>query len=244
MSRSLMRVVARIVWSVRRATRVARRAARRALGVMLFDRRQGVETWRPVDLAALGLADEHRIGYAPSGWLDVRRALAGRHIGPDDVFLDLGSGKGRIVLQAARLPFKRVIGVELSAELTAVAAANVEAARSRLRCQDIELVTADAAEFRIPDEVTIAYTFNPFTGPVFQAVIDELIASVERRPRTVRLLYRTPREHERLMRAGRFRLVRVITRWRPTREWASTTAINVYELAPSPPQPDPSRAEP
>ena len=127
-------------------------------------------------------------------------------------------------------------GVELSAELNAVAAANLQRARPRLRCQDVELVTADAAAYRIPDDVTIVYVFNPFTGPVFQAAIDELIASVDRRPRSVRLLYSNPREHERLMQIGRVRLVREITSWRPSREWArATTAINIYELAPSSP---------
>lgn len=233
MTRPLVRAISSTASLVRRAPGVVRRA----VGVVFFDRRQGVETWRPVDLATLGLAGEHRVEYAPSGWLDVRRALSGLQIGPDEVFVDLGSGKGRIVLQAARLPFKRVIGVELSAELNAVAAANVESSRARLRCQDVELVTADVAEFRIPDDVTFAYIYNAFTGPVFQRVLDELIDSVERRPRTVRLLYRTPREHERVARTGRFRLERVIISWRPTREWANRSAINVYELKPAGPQP-------
>ena len=126
-----------------------------------------------------------------------------------------------------------MIGVELSANLNAVAAANVEASRSRLRCQVVQLVTADVSEFEIPDDVTYAYIYNAFTGPVFQHVIDALLASVERRPRTLRLLYLAPREHERLTRTGRFRLVKVITGWRPTRRWASLSAINVYELEPA-----------
>jgi SAM-dependent methyltransferase len=226
----------RAVWWIldvaRRGIRSVRHGVRHALAVTLFDRRLGVETWEPVALTTLGLDGVGRVGYEPSGWLDVRRALSGQRIGPDDVFLDLGCGKGRAVLQAARRPFKRVIGVELSPELTAATANNVERARAKLRCRDVELITADAATYRIPDDVTIVYTFNPFTGPVFQAVIDELIASVDRRPRTVRLLYNKPTEHEQIVRSGRFRLIREITTWRPTREWSrATTRINVYELA-------------
>jgi SAM-dependent methyltransferase len=222
-------------------SRFARRSPvliRRAVGAALFDRLHGVETWRPVDLATLGLGSAHRVEYTPSGWLDVRRALARERIDADDVFVDLGSGKGRVVLQAAQFGFRRVIGVELSAELTAVAAANVEAARSRLRCQNVELVTEDVVDYQIPDDVTYAYIYNAFTGPVFQWVADELIASVDRRPRTLRLLYRTPREHERLTRTGRFQLVREVTAWRPTREWASRTAIHVYEVKPACASPD------
>ena len=213
----------------RSALRRASMAVRRTIGAAMFDRRHGVETWQPVDLSTLDLAAEDRVEYTPSGWLDVRRALSKQAIGPDDVFLDLGSGKGRVVLQAARFPFRRVLGVELSPELNTVAAANVEAARARLRCRDVELVTADLAEYRIPDDVTFAYTYNAFAGAVFQRVLDELIASVERRPRTLRLLYRTPREHDRVIGTGRFHLVRVITPWRPTHAWAALSAINVYE---------------
>jgi len=77
------------------------------------------------------------------------------------------------------------------------------------------------AEFRIPDDVTYAYCYNAFTGPVFQQVRDEMIASVDRRPRALRLLYRTPREHDCLIQTGRFRLVRVVRGWRPSRGWAN-----------------------
>jgi len=204
-------------------------AVRRTIGAAMFDRRHGVETWQPVDLSTLDLAAEDRVEYTPSGWLDVRRALSKQAIGPDDVFLDLGSGKGRVVLQAAQFPFRRVVGVELAPELTAVAAANIEAARARLRCGDVELVTADLAQYRLPDDVTFAYTYNAFTGAVFQRVLDELIASIERRPRKLRLLYRTPREHDRVVATGRFHLVRVIMPWRPSRAWAALSAIHVYE---------------
>src|SRR5215203_4694311 len=228
MSRSLSRVPAPI------GARLRRRIAllRRKLGVVLFDRRYGVQTDGRIDLDTFGLAAEDRVEYTPSGWLDVRRALANERVQGDDVFLDLGSGKGRVVLQAARFPFKRVVGVELSAELNAIAWDNVTASRRRLGCPDIELVTADVAAFPIPDDVTFVYIYNAFKGFVFQRALEELIASVDRRPRSVRLLYQTPREHERVIRTGRFDLVRIKTSWRPTRAWADLSAINTYELRP------------
>ena len=50
-----------------------------------------------------------------------------------DVFLDLGAGKGRMLLAASRYPFRRVIGVELSDRLAAIARSNVAAFRLRAR---------------------------------------------------------------------------------------------------------------
>ena len=52
-----------------------------------------------------------------------------REIRPDDVFIDLGSGMGRMVLEAARYPFKRVIGVELVEQLHDLARANLASTR-------------------------------------------------------------------------------------------------------------------
>ncbi len=44
-------------------------------------------------------------------------------------FLDFGSGKGRMVIAAATLPFRRVLGVEISDRLLQEARRNVEAMR-------------------------------------------------------------------------------------------------------------------
>jgi SAM-dependent methyltransferase len=208
--------------------------ARRAASSVLLDRRLGIETSREVDLATLGLAGTHRVDYEPSGWLGTRRALGRHPIHPDDVFLDLGSGKGRVVLEAARRPFRRVMGVELSPQLTAIAARNVDACRPRLRCQDVQLVTADVTTFRVPDDVTVVYMCNPFGGPVFQAAVDALIASVDRRPRRLRLSHWIAREDDRLMATGRFRPLGGSTSWRPTREWSQRAALHEYELLPPP----------
>jgi SAM-dependent methyltransferase len=200
----------------------------------LVDRRLGIETSQPVDLRTLGFDVENRVEYTPSSWMTLRRVLRHIDVGPEDGFLDLGSGKGRVVLQAARWPFKRVVGVELSADLNAVARANLEASRPRLRCHDVELVEADLLHYRIPDDVTVVYAYNPVAGPVFDAAMEALIASYDRAPRRMRLLYRYPREHNRLALSGRFRLLRTHLPWRPTRGWRRGGAINVYEICPPP----------
>ena len=195
------------------ATRWLRR--RRAIGWLrqflfrlIYERRLRLETDEYVRLEDLGLAGEGRVWYEPSGWSVLGHVLPRGEVSPDDVFIDLGSGKGRVVLLAARYPFKRVIGVELSERLTEIARGNLERNRHRLACQDIELVTADALDYELPDDVTVAYLFNPFTGETFDRVLRKLIDSVDRNPRTLRLIYLLPREHERIMRTGRARLVK------------------------------------
>jgi hypothetical protein len=58
-----------------------------------------------------------------------------------------------------------------------VARLNIERNRHRLKCQDVEIVTADATKYEIPNDLTIAYFFSPFTGEAFERVIDNLVES-------------------------------------------------------------------
>ena len=148
------------------------------------------------------------------------------------MFADFGSGKGRVVLQAARLPFDRVMGVELSEELTAIARRNVAAAERRRRCREVELVTADVLDFDVPDDLTVAYVYNPFSGAIFEGLLQKLIESVDRAPRRLRLIYRTPLEHKRVMATRRFRVERSARGFRPGREWSDKMSIRLYELEP------------
>ena len=123
------------------------------------------------------------------------------------MFADIGAGKGRVVYQAARrYGLKRVIGVELSPALAEEARTNLERHRAAAALSTtFHIVTGDALAWEVPDDVTIAYMFRPFTGATFRGVVDNLIASYDRSPRRLRILYVNPEEHDTLMAGGRVR---------------------------------------
>src|SRR6266478_4126140 len=79
---------------------------------LLEDRSRGVWTTRTMKDTELGISDRRNHWYVPTDYETFQRAIqrvsirAGR-----DVFVDFGSGMGRIVMLAAALPFRRVIGV-------------------------------------------------------------------------------------------------------------------------------------
>jgi SAM-dependent methyltransferase len=121
-----------------------------------------------------------------------------------DVFLDLGCGAGRVLLQAGdRYRFQRVLGVELDPELADRATALLERNAHRLRGRAWEVQAVDVVDFVVPDDVTVAYLFDPFTGPVFDAALGALLASVDRRPRLLRIVYLVPVELDRILRTTR-----------------------------------------
>ncbi len=87
----------------------------------------------------------------------------------DFTFIDLGAGKGRVLLVASRFPFKRLIGVEFARELVETARRNIE----RFGCR-AEVVHADAADYRFPSENLVVYLYNPFGPEVLRPVLSYL----------------------------------------------------------------------
>jgi hypothetical protein len=105
-------------------------------------------------------------------------------------FIDLGSGKGRTLLMASNHPFRRIIDVELLAELNAIAAQNIARYKSdQQKCLDIEARASAARDFEFPAEPTVLYLFNPFPEHVLGEVLGNLEKSFIKSPRPVYILY-------------------------------------------------------
>ncbi|HEY1728083.1 MAG TPA: methyltransferase domain-containing protein [Candidatus Baltobacteraceae bacterium] len=123
-------------------------------------------------------------------------------------FVDIGSGMGRVVLLAARRPFKMVAGVEISGALHEVARENVARFEpDALRCHDIRLIRADAAEYKFPRGNLAVYLYNPFRANILASVLEHMLAL----PREVTLLYHTPVERETVEATGAFELERELS---------------------------------
>jgi hypothetical protein len=220
---------------VRRPVALVLFASARAVGKLmerLFERRYGVSTRDHLYLEDLGVEAPGRVYHVPSEWICLSRALRRLDVGEDDVFCDFGSGLGNAVLVAARFPFKRVLGVEISEEMTQRARTNVDAARDRLRSKVIELHTGDASTFEISDDLTVAYFYCPFLGDPFYRLADALLDSVDRHPRPLRLLYNYPVEHNHLIDTGRFHVLDVIHGTWPPRPYAKEKRIVTYLALP------------
>jgi SAM-dependent methyltransferase len=94
-------------------------------------------------------------------------------------FIDLGSGKGRTLLMASEYPFRRVVGVEVLAELNDIAQQNIGRYRSeQQKCFNIESHAGDARSFEFPRDALVLYLFNPFPEYVLREVLTNLRGSV------------------------------------------------------------------
>lgn len=154
-----------------------------------WDRRLGITTGGMLWKTSLDVTRPDSVDYVPIRYRAVLSAL--KQLPGDlsqDVFVDFGCGKGRAVAVAARLRFKRVVGVELSPMLAAEAMRNLSGMRGRA-ARSVEILCGDAAEIAIPPDATVLYFFNPFDGDTLKRVTANLAESIRLHPRRVTILY-------------------------------------------------------
>jgi SAM-dependent methyltransferase len=171
---------------------------------LLFDLRLGVDTRRFVALdrssPVLGENAAHGRDYHPTRVRHLRALLRALALPPGLGFLDLGSGKGRVLILAAGQPFSRVVGVEYAPELCTIARQNLE----RARAGRVELLQADAAALEIADDLHVFYAFNPFDEVVLAAVLTNIGASLRRAPRPAWIILNKARHDPLIPLAGAF----------------------------------------
>ncbi|MFT5467762.1 MAG: precorrin-6B methylase 2 [Verrucomicrobiales bacterium] len=170
------------------------------------DRSFGVKTNRSYTLKEHGVDDENYVDYSPITYAALRatiRALP-RELNNEDVFIDFGAGKGRVLLEAASRPLKRVIGIEFMPELADEAEKNIEIARARgrLQCETVDVSRQDATEYAIPADATVLHFYNPFRGPVLDRVIENFAESLREHPRPVIVLFANPDDFDRILKVG------------------------------------------
>jgi hypothetical protein len=182
----------RNLWNFLRDSTPSRR--RQRYGDMEYDWEHRVNTtsgtvgWRARLLGAF------HSPYQPTEPALFREMMASLPIAFDEfTFVDIGSGKGRTLLMASEYPFRKIMGVELIAQLHRVAEENIRAYKSATqRCSQIEAVCADACEFAFPSGPLLLYLFNPLPVAGMRRMVANLEKSLAENPRIVWVLYHNP----------------------------------------------------
>jgi SAM-dependent methyltransferase len=145
-----------------------------------------------LDLIVAGLLDGGRladeravrepemVAYQPTPARAILTLIERASILPSDVFYDLGSGLGRVVLLVALLSGARAKGIEFEPVYCDYAD---RCARS-LNLSDVEIIHADARNARLADG-TVYFLYTPFRGVMLAQVLERLRA--EARKRSIRV---------------------------------------------------------
>jgi hypothetical protein len=187
-------ITARLKFRLSRRLRAIPYATFRAIE---WDRRRGVETEERVevrDLVPDCQSREHANFYLPTTiwrFREVMVALRDQGVRPSEFSLvDYGCGKGRVLMMGAEAGFGAVIGVEFAPVLARIAAENLRSYRS-LRCRPT-IYHSDAATFPVPMGPVVLFIANPFTGPVLEAVAENIARSFNEHPRSMFVVYLVP----------------------------------------------------
>lgn len=172
-----------------------------------FDRKYGVNTSGKIQLAELDIESEnwiYGVRYRPIFCVEFGPVFEELNLSYEKfIFVDLGSGKGRTLLLASAFPFKKIIGVEFSQELTSIAKENlISYPKELMKCKDIELICMDAVEYNLPEEPVVLYFYDPFHQPVMARVLDNITTSFRNKSRRIVILYYGPRYHDLLDNIG------------------------------------------
>jgi SAM-dependent methyltransferase len=108
------------------------------------------------------------VPYLPAGVHEILSALGDLPVRPSDVFVDVGSGLGRVVLLAHLLTGATAHGIEIQGRL-------VRAARqtaTELGLSAVSFQRADASDARL--EGTVFFLYSPLTGEALRRVLFSL----------------------------------------------------------------------
>ena len=148
----------------------------------LFDYYYGTRTHQETSLTSAGVAeDQARKGndiYRPFWRKEFFQSIDDAGIRPEQfVFIDIGSGKGKLLLLAAQLDFAEIIGVEYAPKLHEVAVDNIDCFKKRSgSSKAIANVNANALTWPLPQRPALFFMYNPFdllTTRAFFSRLDE-----------------------------------------------------------------------
>lgn len=152
------------------------------------DRRRGSNRFDFSDENAQNLDFESNQinGYRDPIAYGVRSAFEYYPIEPKSSVINIGAGKARAMIALAHFPFKKVDGVEGSAELADIGRRNLARAYLGFRS---EIFTCCPTKFEGYDAYDYFYFHAPFSKETLGRVLSNIERSIERKPRESCMVY-------------------------------------------------------
>lgn len=163
-----------------------------------FDERFGVHTNGITRLATLQIDSPHKqdgARYEPTDPDAFRRMIehVPANLVAEATFIDVGCGRGRVLLLAALHGFTGIVGIDFSEELCQAARANIETyisasqTNARFRVEQV-----DASAYPFPPGPLVLFLYNPFNEALMTRFVSALAESWRNAPRIIYVIYSLP----------------------------------------------------
>jgi SAM-dependent methyltransferase len=130
--------------------------------------------------------------YLDSGGLEFHKVMSNFDITPADAIVDLGCGKGGVLISLTKYPFSKITGVEISPDKVKIARKNL----AKLKINNVNIECCAAEHFKDLSEYNYFYFFNPFPCTVMKEVLNNIEKSLMQNWRRVTIIYLNPLCHD------------------------------------------------
>lgn len=161
-----------------------------------FDQIYGVDTsgWYPTELLQTKEVTSNLIiiyiGSQPS---ITRGALSTLPDVTDYTFVDLGCGKGRVVIIGSEFPFRGIAGIEISPELARIAQSNVDKIQRQFPGRPpIAIITGNALEDLPVDGKIVFYIYHSFGRELMSQLVQKIESALQSTLEHVFIVYHNP----------------------------------------------------
>jgi len=189
----------------------------------LYDKKNGIHTYESLPTEYFVTNDRHELNlYIPADRTLLRKTFKSFPYDPAEfTFIDIGCGRGRVLFEAEKQGFARVIGIELEPSLAEAARHNIE-----LRGSSAEVAETDAAKFDFPSDDLFIFMYNPAHEAIMARIIENLKTSPAKR---MFVAYMNPAHGYLLQQSGRFKELGSIRKTVSVYPWDSFPVI-LFEL--------------
>lgn len=163
----------------------------------MYDKKRGIETCKlafitelsddPVDFS--GFFIDELYGALPITLFDAIHSPANHLSRTDATYVDIGAGKGRMIILAAEKGYKKILGIEYVPSLAQTGIENCEIALKGMDDVTWANEAIDATTMKYPDTDLIVFLNNSFDRPMFDDWLNNLIKDLKANPRDMTLIY-------------------------------------------------------
>lgn len=183
---------------------------------LIHDLKSGIYTWQRHSLAQKNILSknkENATEYSPTPASALRKLFSKIELPQNSHFVDIGSGKGRVLLLASAYRFTKIIGIEFCRDFVEIAERNITHSQRKNKhaMPPIEMYLMDASEYRFSNSDNVIYMFDPFNSIVLNEVLRNLQNSIDSFPRQIYLIYLLPAFDEQIRRFGLFSFMKYYT---------------------------------
>ena len=166
----------------------------------------GTNTFIPVELEDLTITngDRKKASHyeAVSFYMLEKLFSAFQKISALTSVIDLGSGKGRMLMVAPHFGFTDITGIDFAKELCEQAIANMKEKEKYFPEIKWRVINENVEDYDIGSQDSVFFMFNPFTEIVLERFLEKLDHSCHEFPRSIYFLYASPQHQQLLLDTG------------------------------------------